>query len=148
MSNESCTNENKDRFSIVLRKQTKSIFVHTVACIVTMVHPLACIVTTAGVEYQSQGRRTSVQTIRLILLRKTEYVHIFFCLDLTISNFKLVCIFNKTCVHMLHKHTTMWLGKLGWGTYLLFQYSFYKKVLERVGNNLFAYSCCYKSLIA
>ena len=36
MSNDSCTNENTDRFSIVMRKQTKLI-VHPVASIVTMV---------------------------------------------------------------------------------------------------------------
>ena len=36
MSNDGCTNENTDRFSIVMRKQTKLI-VHPVASIVTMV---------------------------------------------------------------------------------------------------------------
>ena len=36
MSNDGCTNENTDRFSIAMRKQTKLI-VHPVVSIVTMV---------------------------------------------------------------------------------------------------------------
>ena len=102
MSNDSCTNENKDRFSIVLRKQTKPIVdicAHS-SLYCNYASPIACTVTMAGVEYH---------TIRLILLRKTEYVNTIFCLDLTIPS---LYILTKTCARICYT-SILWLEKLG-----------------------------------
>ena len=131
MSNDGCTNENTDRFSIVMRKQTKLI-VHPVASIVTMVRVVSRVPGSRQENQRTNQKANIVEKNRIC-------AHIFFSLPFSrLDHSQLltssVHILNKAGVHMLHKHIVV--GEVGVN---LFQYSFYKTVaiVERVANNLF-----------
>ena len=107
MSNDGCTNENTDRFSIVMRKQTKLI-VHPVASIVTMVRVVSRVPGSRQENQRTNQKANIVEKNRIC-------AHIFFLPFSRLDHSQLltssVHILNKAGVHMLHKHIVV--GEVG-----------------------------------